>query len=196
MSTRTARNQSRITWEYLVNDLKATGTIVTKKTIGNALCHEGLKSCSAFKHPLPKKAHVQACLKFANDSEENWVKVLWSNETKSSFLASTQLAVFGGGGGMLPMTLRTPSPPSNMEVETLCFGSVFYAKETGQLHGIKGTIDGAMYCQGHWHWKWVVDGYSSMTMTQYTRPRQQRSGSRRSTLRSWSGKASLQTLIP
>ncbi len=42
---------------------------------------------------------------------------------KSSSLASTQLAVFGGG--MLPMTPRTPSPPSNMEVETLCFGGVF-----------------------------------------------------------------------
>ncbi len=26
---------------------------------------------------------------------------------------------------MLPMTPRTPSPPSNMEVETLCFGGVF-----------------------------------------------------------------------
>ncbi len=33
-------------------------------------------------------------------------------------------------------------------------------------------------------------------MTQNTRPRQQRSGSRRSTLRSWSGLASLQTFIP
>ncbi len=29
-----------------------------------------------------KKAHVQARLKFGNDSKENWVKVLWSNETK------------------------------------------------------------------------------------------------------------------
>ncbi len=29
-----------------------------------------------------KKAHVQARLKLANDSEENWVKVLWSDETK------------------------------------------------------------------------------------------------------------------
>ncbi len=38
--------------------------------------------------------------------------------------------------------------------------------------------------------------YSSMTMTQNTRSRQQRSGSRRSTWRSWSGLASLQTLIP
>ena len=42
------------------------------------------------------------------------------------------------------------------------------------------------------HWKWVVDGYSSMTMTQNTQPRQQRSGSRRRTLRSWNGLASLQ----
>ncbi len=43
---------------------------------------------------------------------------------KSSSLVSTQLAVFGGGG-MLPMTPRTPSPPSNMVVGTLCFGGVF-----------------------------------------------------------------------
>ncbi len=49
---------------------------------------------------------------------------------------------------MLPMTPRTPSPPSNMEVETLCFGGVFSAKGTGQLHRIKGMMDGAMYRQG------------------------------------------------
>ncbi|KAK3528382.1 hypothetical protein QTP86_034208, partial [Hemibagrus guttatus] len=52
----------------------------------NTLRREGPKSCSARKVPLLKKAHVQACLKFANehlnDSEENWVKVLWSDETK------------------------------------------------------------------------------------------------------------------
>ncbi len=66
---------------------------------------------------------------------------------KSSSLASTQLAVFEGGG-MLPRTPRTQSPPTNMEVETLCFGGCFYAKGTGQLHHIKGTIDGAKYHQG------------------------------------------------
>ncbi len=53
---------------------------------------------------------------------------------------------------------------------------------------------------GHWsqpgHWKWVVEGYSSMTMTQNTRPRLQSSGSRKSTVRSWSGLASLQNYIP
>ncbi len=56
---RTVRNQPRTTQEDLVNDLKAAGTIVTKKTIGNTLRHEGLKSCSARKLPLLKKAHVQ-----------------------------------------------------------------------------------------------------------------------------------------
>ncbi len=76
MIMRTVRNQPRTTREDLVNDLKAAGTIVTKKTIG-----EGLKSCSAPMVPLLKKAHVQARLKFANDSEENWVKVCWSDET-------------------------------------------------------------------------------------------------------------------
>ncbi len=42
---------------------------------------------------------------------------------------------------MLPMTPRTPFPLSNMEVETLCFGGVFPAKGTGQLHRIEGTMD-------------------------------------------------------
>ncbi|KAK3507021.1 hypothetical protein QTP70_000557 [Hemibagrus guttatus] len=87
MIMRTVRNQPRTTRKDLVNYLKAAGTIVTKNTIGNTLCHEGLKSCSASKIPLLKKAHVHACLKFANehlnDSEENWTKVLWSDETKT-----------------------------------------------------------------------------------------------------------------
>ncbi len=32
--------------------------------------------------PHLKKSHVQACLKLSKDSDENWVKVLWSDETK------------------------------------------------------------------------------------------------------------------
>ncbi len=76
----TVRIQPRTTREDLVNDLKAAWTIVTKKTIGNTLRHEGLESCSARKVPLLKKALIQACLKFANDSKENWVKVVRWNQ--------------------------------------------------------------------------------------------------------------------
>ncbi len=56
-----------LSWEDIFNDLKAAGTIVHKKTIGNTLRREGLKSCSARKVPLLKKAHIQAHLKFANE---------------------------------------------------------------------------------------------------------------------------------
>ncbi|KAK3523603.1 hypothetical protein QTP70_002708 [Hemibagrus guttatus] len=49
MIMRTVRNQPRTTREHPVNDLKAAGTIGTKKTIGNTLRHEGLKSCTAHK---------------------------------------------------------------------------------------------------------------------------------------------------
>ncbi len=105
MIMRTVRNQPRTTREDLVNNLKAAGT----------LRHKGLKSCSARKIPLLKKAHVQARLKFANDSEENWVKALWSDETKIQlFCINTNRCVWRRRNA--PMTPRTPSPPSNMEV--------------------------------------------------------------------------------
>lgn len=69
MSMRTVRNQ-----EDLVNNLKAVGTRVTKKT------HYTVKDCNPAmpaRSPLLKKAHEHEHL---NDSEENWVKVLWSDE--------------------------------------------------------------------------------------------------------------------
>ena len=86
MIMRKVRDQPRTTRQDLVNDLKGAGTPVSKKTISNTLRRHGLKSCSARKVPLLKPAHVQARLKFANDhlddQEEEWEKVMWSDETK------------------------------------------------------------------------------------------------------------------
>ena len=45
MMMRKVRDQPSTTQEELVNDLKAVGTTVTKRTISNAQHHEGLKSC-------------------------------------------------------------------------------------------------------------------------------------------------------
>ena len=76
MMMRKVRDQPSTTHEELVNDLKAIGTTVTKRTISHTLHLEGLKSCCARKVPLLKKAHVQARLKFAkehlDDPEEVW----------------------------------------------------------------------------------------------------------------------------
>ena len=86
MMMRKVRDQPSTAQEELVNDLKTVGTTVTKRTISNTLHREVLKSCSAHKVPLLKKAHVQARLKFAkehlDDPEEAWKKVMWSDETK------------------------------------------------------------------------------------------------------------------
>ena len=86
MMMRKVRDQPSTTKEELVNDLKAVGTTVMKRTISNTLHREGLKYCCTRKVPLLKKAHVQAHLKFAkehlDDLEEALVKVMWSDETK------------------------------------------------------------------------------------------------------------------
>ena len=49
---RKVRDQPSTTQEELVNDLKAGGTTVTKRTISNTLHRQGLKSCCARKVPL------------------------------------------------------------------------------------------------------------------------------------------------
>ena len=86
MMMRKVRDQPSTTQEELVNDLKAVGTTVTKRTISNTLHCEGLKSCCVRKLPLLKKAHVQSRLKFAkehlDDPEKALEKVMWSYETK------------------------------------------------------------------------------------------------------------------
>ncbi len=160
---------------------------------------EGLKSCSAHKDPCSRKHMYRPVWSLPMIQRETVWKCSGQMKPKSSSLASTQLTVFGVGG-MLPVIPRIPSPPSNMEVETLCFG-VFFCWRDSTTAPSKGRWTGPCTSgPGHWsqlgHWKWVGDGYFSMKMTRNTRPRQQRSGPRSSTLRSWSGLASLQTLIP
>ncbi len=109
--------------------------------MGNTLRHEGLKSCSVSKIPLLKKAHVQTRLKFVNDSEENWVKVLWSEETK------IQLFGINSTCRVWRRTNAAYDPKNTIPTVKHGGGNImlwgcFSAKGTVQLHRIKGTMDG------------------------------------------------------
>ncbi len=159
---RTVRIQPSTTREDLVNDFKAAGTIFTKKTFGNTLRREGLKPCSARKIPQLQKAHVQARLKFANDSEENWVKVLWSDENKiQPFCHQLNSPCLEEEECCRP---KNTIPTVKHGGENIMLWGCLSAKGTRQLHRIKGMMDGTMYRQGHIEAR--MDGYSSMTMTQ------------------------------
>ncbi len=190
MIPRTVRNQPRTTREDRFNDLKAAGTTVTKKTIGNTLRREGLK---ILQRTAMSPAQESTRLKIAMIQEENWVeKCCGQMRPKSSSLASTQLAVIG--------MRRNAAYDSKNTIPTVKHGggNIMLWGGQDQLQPHQRTMDGDMYRQGQGignqpgHLKWVVDGYSSMTMTQNTRPRQQRSDSKHR--RSWSGLASFLNL--
>uniref|UniRef100_A0AAY4B5U8 Transposase Tc1-like domain-containing protein n=1 Tax=Denticeps clupeoides TaxID=299321 RepID=A0AAY4B5U8_9TELE len=144
MILRKVRNHPRTTREELVNDLKLAVTTVTKKTIGNTLHRNGLKSCSARKVPLLKRAHVQAHLEFANehlnDSESDWEKVLWSDETK--------IELFGINSTRCVWRKKNAAYDPQNTVKhgggNILLWGCFSAKGTGQLHRINGKMDGAI----------------------------------------------------
>ena len=206
MMMRKVRDQPSATQEELVNDLKAVGTTVTKRTISNTLHREGLKSCCTRKFPLWKKAHVQARLKFAkehlDDPEEAWEKVMRSDDAKFDALFWSQLDSSGLDEEKCWVQPQEHHPhceawrwkPYALGVFFQLKGQDDFTVSRGGWMGPYTGKFGATISFPRWeHWKWVVDESSNMTMTQKIWLREQRSGSKRSILRTWSGLASLQT---
>ena len=77
---------------------------------------------------------------------DNWVKVLWSDETK--------MELFGINSTRRVWRRRNAAYDPKNTIPTVKHGGgnimlwgCFSAKGTGQLHRIKGTMDGAMYRQ-------------------------------------------------
>ncbi len=140
-SWETVRNQPRTTKEDLVNDLKAAGTIVIKKTIGNTLCREGLKSCSTHTVPLLKKAPVLWSFPMIQRRTGWSVVVRWDqnpalwHQLNSPCLEEEECCLW-------PQEHR-----QTWRWKHYALG-VFSAKGKGQLHRIKGAMDGVMYRQG------------------------------------------------
>uniref|UniRef100_A0AAY4AD58 Transposase n=1 Tax=Denticeps clupeoides TaxID=299321 RepID=A0AAY4AD58_9TELE len=135
MILRKVRNHPRTTQEELVNDLKVAGSTVTKKTIANTLHRNGLKSCSA---------RLRFANEHLNDSESDWEKVLWSDETK--------IELFGINSTRRVWRKKNAAYDPQNTVPTVKHGGgnillwgCLSAKGTGQLHRINGKMDGATY---------------------------------------------------
>ena len=135
-----------------------------------------------------------------DDPEEAWEKVMWSVETK--------IELFGINSTRRVWRKRNAEYNPKKTIPTVKHGDgnrmlwgCFSAKGTGRLHRIEGRMNGAMYreilgdnflpsvralkiCRG-----WVFQHDNDPNHMS----RQQRSGSKRSILRSWSSLASLQT---
>ncbi|KAK3560504.1 hypothetical protein QTP86_009647 [Hemibagrus guttatus] len=148
MITRTVRKNPRTTRRDLVNDLQRAGTKVTKATISNALCRQGLKSCSARRVPLLKPVHVRARLKFArehlDDPEEDWENVIWSDETK--------IELFGKNSTCRVWRRKNAELQPKNTIPTVKHGGgnimlwgCFSAKGPGLLISVKERMNGAMY---------------------------------------------------
>ena len=140
--------EPRTTLKELQKDLEAAGTIVTERTIGNALHRHGLYGRSARKTPFLKKRHVEARLKFAklhlDKPVEYWENVVWSDETKIElFSCHTTHHVWRRNG--------TAHHPKNT-IPTVKFGGgsivawdCFSSCGIGKLRIIEGAMNAAMY---------------------------------------------------
>ncbi|KAK3524842.1 hypothetical protein QTP86_007580 [Hemibagrus guttatus] len=148
MITRMVSKNPRTTRGDLVNDLQRAGTKVTKATISNTLCHQGLKSCSARRVPLLKPVHVRARLKFArehlDDPEEDWENVIWSDETK--------IELFGKNSTCRVWRRKNAELHPKNTIPTVKHGGgnimlwgCFSAKGPGRLIRVKERMNGAMY---------------------------------------------------
>ena len=144
MMMRKVRDQPSTTQEELVNDLKAVGITVTKRTISNTLHREGLKSCCVRKVPLLKKAHIQAGLKFAKEHLDDPEEAMWLDETK--------IELFGINSTRRVWRKRNAEYSPKNTIPTVKHGGgnlmlwgCFSAKGTGRLHRIEGRMNGAMY---------------------------------------------------
>ena len=168
MIMRKVRDQPRTTREELVNYLKAAGSTVTKKTIGNTLRRNGLKSC---KVPPGASEVCQWTPEWLRESlggdvvrwDQN--RALW-HQLDSQCLEEEK--------HWLKPQEHHPTRQA-WRWKHYAWGC-FSAKGTGRLHRIVGRMDGGHvpWNLGRQPWNWAVDGFCSMTMTQNIQPRQQR----------------------
>lgn len=140
--------EPRTTRGDLQKDLEEAGTVVSKKTISNALHRHGLYARSPHKTPLLKKRHVEARLKFAAQHLDKpmlyWENIIWSDETKIELCGCHNIQYVWRRKGAAHQPKNT-IPTVQFGGGSIMVWGCFSASGTGRLHVIEGRMNGEMY---------------------------------------------------
>uniref|UniRef100_A0A3B3HFA0 Transposase Tc1-like domain-containing protein n=1 Tax=Oryzias latipes TaxID=8090 RepID=A0A3B3HFA0_ORYLA len=140
--------QPRTTRGELQKELESAGTVVSKKTISNALNRHGLHARTPRKTPFLKKKHVEARLEFVTQHLDKpmtfWEKILWSDETKIELFGchKTQHVWRKNGTAHHP---QNTTPTVKFGGGSIMAWGCFAACGTGRLHIIEGIMTGEKY---------------------------------------------------
>ena len=139
-----------VTLKALQESATELGTPVHQSTISRTLHKANLFGRVARKKPFLKESHRKARLEFArnhvNDLEQQWRKVLWSDETKIELFGVNQKKYVWRRPGT-EFAPHNTIPTVKHGGGSIMLWGCFSAEGTGELVRVQGIMDGTQYRQ-------------------------------------------------